>query len=406
MAVDTRGRMVLSAMQLFRRHGYSGTGFREVVNHSSSPRGSIYHHFPGGKAQLGVEAVMLARDFVGLALEEALRGRGPVEGFAAFLAWWIEFLEADDFEAGCPVLAVAVESQLKAPQLLAAAASAFEGWEATLARALREAGVDPRPAGELATLCVAAVEGAMVMCRATHDREPLVRVGAQLMAALQAAVAPADVTADAPAVVAADAAAVVAADAPAVVAAVVAADASAGGDGPRAGGTAGDLSVLTIRAATADDAGFLAGMVAVAVDWRPGSSPRPVASVAGEPALARYVSDWPRHGEAGFVGITEDRRPLGAAWWRFFTPLDPGYGFVDPAIPEVSVGVVSEARGHGVGTRLLQALIDEGRRRALPGLSLSVECDNPARALYERLGFTVVGLDGAGSVTMVLNLHP
>jgi GNAT superfamily N-acetyltransferase len=336
-----------------------------------------------------VEAVTLARDFVGLALEEALRGRGPVEGFAAFLAWWIEFLEADDFEAGCPVLAVAVESQLKAPQLLAAAASAFEGWEATLARALREAGVDPRPAGELATLCVAAVEGAMVMCRATHDREPLVRVGAQLMAALQA-VAPA----------------VVAADAAAVVAAAVAADASAGGDGPGAGGTASDLSVLTIRAATADDAGFLAGMVAVAVDWRPGSSPRPVASVAGEPALAHYVSDWPRHGEAGFVGITEDRRPLGAAWWRFFTPLDPGYGFVDPAIPEVSVGVVSEARGHGVGTRLLQALIDEGRRRALPGLSLSVECDNPARALYERLGFTVVGLDGAGSVTMVLNLHP
>jgi AcrR family transcriptional regulator/GNAT superfamily N-acetyltransferase len=378
--------MVLSAMQLFRRHGYSGTGFREVVNHSSSPRGSIYHHFPGGKAQLGVEAVTLARDFVGLALEEALRGRGPVEGFAAFLAWWIEFLEADDFEAGCPVLAVAVESQLKAPQLLAAAASAFEGWEATLARALREAGVDPRPAGELATLCVAAVEGAMVMCRATHDRQPLVRVGAQLMAALEAAV--------------------VAADVAAVAAAVAAADASAGGDGPGAGGTASDLSVLTIRAATADDAGFLAGMVAVAVDWRPGSSPRPVASVADEPALAHYVSDWPRHGEAGFVGITEDRRPLGAAWWRFFTPLDPGYGFVDPAIPEVSIGVVSEARGHGVGTRLLQALIDEGRRRALPGLSLSVECDNPARALYERLGFTVVGLDGAGSVTMVLNLHP
>jgi ribosomal protein S18 acetylase RimI-like enzyme len=194
--------------------------------------------------------------------------------------------------------------------------------------------------------------------------------------------------------------------APAVTSAVTSVVSPAGGDGPGADGTASDLGVLTIRAATADDAGFLAGMVAVAVDWRPGSSPRPVASVAGDPALAHYVSDWPRHGEVGFVGIRVDRRPLGAAWWRFFTREDPGYGFVDPAIPEVSIGVVSEARGRGVGTRLLQAVIDEGRRRALPGLSLSVERDNPARALYERLGFTVVGLDGAGSVTMVLVLHP
>ncbi|WP_203217549.1 helix-turn-helix domain-containing protein [Nocardia arthritidis] len=64
--------MVLSAVQLFREHGYSGTGFRDVIAHSGAPRGSIYHHFPGGKAQLGQEA---ARAWGGSSRTECLLWR-------------------------------------------------------------------------------------------------------------------------------------------------------------------------------------------------------------------------------------------------------------------------------------------------------------------------------------------
>jgi AcrR family transcriptional regulator len=188
MAAGTRQRMVFSAMQLFREHGYNGTGFRDVVAHSATPRGSIYHHFPGGKAELGADAVALGRDFIDAALDDALAGHDPVEGFESFLAWWIGFLEADDFQAGCPVLAVAAESHPEGPQLAAAAAAAFDTWETTMARSLRRAGVDVQESQELATLVVAAVEGAMVMSRAAHDRQPLVRVGAQLSRLLGAAV--------------------------------------------------------------------------------------------------------------------------------------------------------------------------------------------------------------------------
>jgi AcrR family transcriptional regulator len=49
---DSRNRMIQSAALLFREHGYSGTGFRDVIEHSGAPRGSIYHHFPGGKEEL------------------------------------------------------------------------------------------------------------------------------------------------------------------------------------------------------------------------------------------------------------------------------------------------------------------------------------------------------------------
>lgn len=156
-----------------------------------------------------------------------------------------------------------------------------------------------------------------------------------------------------------------------------------------------------IRHATPADGAFLQEMLAIAADWRPGAHVRSVAELMGEPALAHYVAGWPADGDVGFV--VEDGHPVGATWWRFFPEHDPGYGFVDDATPEVSIGIIAEARGQGFGTLLLEALIEEGRRRALPALSLSVEPDNPAAALYQRLGFVTVSRVG-GSLTMVLKL--
>ena len=159
--------------------------------------------------------------------------------------------------------------------------------------------------------------------------------------------------------------------------------------------------VPTIRPATIDDRAFLEDMRAVAVDWRPGSAVRPVADVMAEPSLANYVAGWGSDDDVGFVAVGD--RPGGAVWWLFLPEHDPGYGFVDVTIPELAIGVVDGARGQGVGTRLLTALVDEARQRALPGLSLSVEIDNQASALYRRLGFdTIAEVDG--SLTMVLRL--
>jgi GNAT superfamily N-acetyltransferase len=93
---------------------------------------------------------------------------------------------------------------------------------------------------------------------------------------------------------------------------------------------------------------------------------------------------------------------IGAAWWRLFPEHDRGYGFVDDKTPELSIGVVHEARRRGVGTLLLRSLIEEAQRSGLPALSLSVERDNPAVSRDERLGFEPVR-HGGGSLTMVLS---
>ena len=158
--------------------------------------------------------------------------------------------------------------------------------------------------------------------------------------------------------------------------------------------------MTSLRTASAADAGFLTRCVALAADWRPGTTTRSHESVLAAPELAHYVSGWPLPGDHGVVA--EEPEPVGAAWWRRFPADDRGYGFVAEEVPEVSVAVVPSARGRGVGTALLQRLVADARGQHLPALSLSVEADNPARRLYERLGFVPVGEDGA--ITMLLRL--
>ncbi|GAA4625217.1 TetR/AcrR family transcriptional regulator [Actinoallomurus vinaceus] len=180
MTSDARERMIRSAAYLFRERGYSGTAFSDVIKHSGAPRGSIYHHFPGGKEQLAEEAVRYAGDYLGAGVRAAMRDDDPVAAVHAFLGWWRRVLVKSDFRAGCPIAAVTVESGTVEPRLTEAAASAFRRWQEALAAGLLSAGATNARAGRLATMIVAAVEGATVMCRAQRSLNPLDDVIAEL----------------------------------------------------------------------------------------------------------------------------------------------------------------------------------------------------------------------------------
>jgi AcrR family transcriptional regulator len=187
MEVDSRKRMVRSAAALFRERGLSGTSFRDVVAHSGAPRGSIYHHFPGGKAQLAQEAVDWAGDVIAREIEGAARDGDPVAMLRGFAASWHEVLDESDFRAGCPIVAVAAEAQDDYPALADATAIVFLRWQAGFAEALRAAGVAPARAASLATLVVASIEGAIVLCRAQRETGPLDEVVDELEIAVRAA---------------------------------------------------------------------------------------------------------------------------------------------------------------------------------------------------------------------------
>jgi ribosomal protein S18 acetylase RimI-like enzyme len=152
-----------------------------------------------------------------------------------------------------------------------------------------------------------------------------------------------------------------------------------------------------IRAATAQDIGFLWDALGWAANWRGASEEK----IGEDSFVAAYVRGWGRQGDAGFLAEDEDARPIGAAWYRLFAEDDHGYGYLSPEIPELSLAVHPEHRGRGTGTALLEALSERARTEGVSALSLSVEKDNPAIRLYERVGFERLRLNG-GAWTMRL----
>jgi len=201
MTSDTRTKMVAGAADLMSRRGVNATSLREVVRHTGTPRGSIGHHFPRGKLQLIEDAIVFAGAQVSGPLEHLTRERGAIAGLRAFIALWRQTLERTKFQAGCPVLAVAVEQYVneaadgdtsdEATQkhLLDLADGVFADWQRIMITALRSDGVAPARARRLATLVVASVEGTVAMCRAARSAQPLEDVRQELELVLAAAIA-------------------------------------------------------------------------------------------------------------------------------------------------------------------------------------------------------------------------
>ena len=148
-----------------------------------------------------------------------------------------------------------------------------------------------------------------------------------------------------------------------------------------------------IRPGTPQDARFLRDMLRHAYYWRVDR-----VSETGEPPVRRYVERWGRPGDTALIAI-QDFQKVGAAWYRLFTEANAGYGYVDEETPELSIAIVPSRRGSGLGSELLDALLDRARADGYAAISLSVEEGSPAVGLYERHGFERVG-DDDGGVTM------
>ncbi|MER7564049.1 TetR/AcrR family transcriptional regulator [Streptomyces sp. NPDC097941] len=177
---DTRDRMILSAAALLREYGASATSIDRVLARSGAPRGSVYYHFPDGRAQLIDEAVALAGDFIAGLIDAALQTDDPVQAVDAFFALWRDRLVESDFRAGCPIVAVAVETNDDAPQLARSAAAVFARWQEALAGLLLRHGLGEERSRRLGAFIIASVEGAVVMCRAEHSTAPIEAAAAEI----------------------------------------------------------------------------------------------------------------------------------------------------------------------------------------------------------------------------------
>lgn len=176
---STRARMLGSAVEVLRERGAAGVTIDEVLARSDAPRGSVYHHFPGGRRQILMEALQYAADTIGdvIGAETSDSAWNLVQRFVEF---WEHVLTGSDFTAGCPVVAVAIAAPDEEPDLTAAAGAIFDRWRAALTADFVADGFDESDASPLAVMCIAALEGAVVLCRSSRSVDPLHDVARQL----------------------------------------------------------------------------------------------------------------------------------------------------------------------------------------------------------------------------------
>ena len=186
--VSPRERMVASAALLIRERGAHPTAIADVLEHSGAPRGSAYHYFPGGRTQLLCEAIDYAGEHVAARIAKAARG---IDALDAMVESYRRQLILTNFRAGCPIVAVAVEAgdpdkRDQATPVIDRAAAAFARWIDLTAQLFVADGIAAARADELAMLMTTALEGAIVVARASRDVKPLDVVHRQLRALLQA----------------------------------------------------------------------------------------------------------------------------------------------------------------------------------------------------------------------------
>ena len=177
---NSRARMVRSAAALFGSRGLSATSFSDVLADSGAPRGSIYHHFPGGKKQLAEDAIGWTSEQI-LAHLQACPAKTPSGVLAWFIDLWRQSVQTSGGSSGCPVAGIAIDTGSAADDLIDAARGAFSQWTGLLASQLQAAGVPGHRAGSIATTTLAAMEGALILCRAERSSQPLETTAQELM---------------------------------------------------------------------------------------------------------------------------------------------------------------------------------------------------------------------------------
>jgi len=172
--MNTKERILEASAELLRRQGYAGTGMNQIVAEADAALGSIYHFFPGGKEQLGEEAIRRSGALYGQLIDAVFDPAPDVStGVSSFFAGAAEHLEATGYEDACPIATVALEVASTNEKLRRATADVFDGWIANVADRFHSAGIPETSAREMASILLALLEGAFMLSRAVRSVEPL-----------------------------------------------------------------------------------------------------------------------------------------------------------------------------------------------------------------------------------------
>lgn len=183
---DTRSRLIAAMSDALQRRGYHGIGLNELLAAAEAPKGVLYHHFPGGKTALAVAAIEASVARICGYLDELIAsGEPPLAVLEAWLDTAQRRLEKTQFQSGCPLATVALESTPADVEIRAALAAGFAEFRRRVAALLRDHGQSPERAEAVAALIISAYEGGLMQSRVAEDAEPMRQTGRALRALLR-----------------------------------------------------------------------------------------------------------------------------------------------------------------------------------------------------------------------------
>ena len=125
---DSREVLVRAASSLLRQRGYAGTGLSEILSEAKLPKGSLYHHFPGGKRELAAVATRWAGGWVEGLVDRAYAGAADFRAGSIVLCTALaDSVARHGKVAACPVISV-LQATTDEPALRETVQAVYSGW--------------------------------------------------------------------------------------------------------------------------------------------------------------------------------------------------------------------------------------------------------------------------------------
>lgn len=169
--LDTRRRILLTAMELFAAKGYGSTSVSDILSRSQANSGSLYHFFPG-KQDVLVGVLEMYRDGIyEMLLDPAWRGvEDPVERIFALLDAYRRALLESECLYGCPIGSLALELHEPDPPVRELLAQNFVNWTTAIEGCLQDASLPPgTDLRGLSEFILTTMEGAVMQARTHRD---------------------------------------------------------------------------------------------------------------------------------------------------------------------------------------------------------------------------------------------
>jgi len=185
----TRTRLLDTASKLFRSQGFHATGLDQILRRSRTPKGSLYHYFPGGKDQLAIATLQHVASEQGQTMTAIFSSQtDPLETLQIFFEHAAETLLMSDFRDGCPIATVTLEVASDRPAVREACRQGFQTWLEVMVQHLNYAGLSKARAKSIATLVLASLEGGLILSRAQKSVEPIRSITSELAQMIQASI--------------------------------------------------------------------------------------------------------------------------------------------------------------------------------------------------------------------------